>query len=410
MRRPDVLFGNRASGRWVFGLCSLLALAPLHSPPLLGAQPRSTPEDTQARLEQVRSRIASISKRLEAARAREDVVAHRLRGTEVKAGRAAQELLEMEARLVEERARLADLRRAREERSQVLAEHREALARQIRATYMMGQQDYLRVFLTQEDAAAVGRALTYQRYFNRARAVRIQRVTDDVSRLQEFERAIRLETSALERLKRRKAQARGRLEQLRKERQSTLDELRLDIRRKGQRLERLDKDEKRLEALLKEIRSAFADFSPPQEDGAFASMKGRLPWPVPGSILRKFGTPRPPGHLTWQGVFISAPSGQAVRAVARGRVAFADWLRGFGLLLIIDHGHGYMTLYGHNRTLHKETGDWVDTGEVIAAAGDSGGNDDSGLYFEIRRLGIPENPIKWCSGHPRPAKTALVTR
>ena len=123
----------------------------------------------------------------------------------------------------------------------------------------------------------------------------------------------------------------------------------------------------------------------------------------------RFGTRRKSGNLSWQGVLIGAPQGEAVHAISHGRIAFADWLRGFGLLLIIDHGDGFMSLYGRNQSLFKEVGDWVNAGELIAIVGESGGDDEGGLYFEIRHNGAPRNPGKWCRGATPMASDALVS-
>jgi septal ring factor EnvC (AmiA/AmiB activator) len=129
--------------------------------------------------------------------------------------------------------------------------------------------------------------------------------------------------------------------------------------------------------------------------GPFAQLKGRLALPVRGELTNRYGSPRSDGGLTWRGLFIAAPSGQQVRAVAGGRVVFADWLRGFGNLLIIDHGDSYMSLYGFNETLFKQVGEPVQTGDSVAAVGNSGGAGDSGLYFELRHQGKPFDPLGW---------------
>jgi septal ring factor EnvC (AmiA/AmiB activator) len=143
-------------------------------------------------------------------------------------------------------------------------------------------------------------------------------------------------------------------------------------------------------------------------DGAehqpFAKLRGRLNWPSRGKLITRYGSARKVGKLKWQGVNISAPEGTEVRAISHGRVAFSDWLRGFGLLTIIDHGDGYMSLYGGNQSLFKEVGDWVEAGEAIASVGNSGGRQDSALYFEIRHNGKPSNPLKWCRNKPKQIK------
>ena len=153
-----------------------------------------------------------------------------------------------------------------------------------------------------------------------------------------------------------------------------------------------------LQKLIDSIQEIFDD-APEVEEIArqpFADLKGKLAWPVKGKLRKMFGRRKPLSNLRWQGVLIEAPSGRYVRAVSHGRVAFADWLRGFGNLIIIDHGNSYLSLYGHNESLFKAAGEWVEAGDVIGSTGDSGGQAKSGLYFEIRRNGKPQNPTRWC--------------
>jgi septal ring factor EnvC (AmiA/AmiB activator) len=154
--------------------------------------------------------------------------------------------------------------------------------------------------------------------------------------------------------------------------------------------------------VLSLLQQSLADVSGDLADiQSFAALKGKLPWPLAGRTVVRFGSRRRPSGLRWDGLVIAAPLGTEVRAVHRGRVAFSDWLRGFGLLLILDHGDGYMTLYGYNQSLFKEVGEWVETGEPVALAGRSGGRLSPGVYFGIRVHGKPVNPIKWCSNTRR---------
>ena len=238
--------------------------------------------------------------------------------------------------------------------------------------------------------------MTYYAYFNRARAKRIERLRFDLARLSEIEAGLAREREALERLEGENRAAIAALEAQREERRLFLTKLGDDLQRQETRLARLRDDERALTELLASLSRELADIPLKlEEDRPFSAQRGRLPWPVTGRVRHRFGTPRGEGDLTWQGVVITAPAGAPVTAVSRGRVAFADWLRGFGLLLILDHGDGYMSLYGYNQTLLKDVGDWVSTGEKIAHVGDSGGRQDVGLYFEIRHRGTPRNPARW---------------
>ena len=182
----------------------------------------------------------------------------------------------------------------------------------------------------------------------------------------------------------------------RQQRQQVLGALDRDLQDKGARLARLKQDEQELQALIRKLQETIDDLPEVKTDERpLKSLKGRLNWPLKGRMLARFGS-RKAGNLRWDGVMIGTPEGRKVKAVHRGRVAFADWLRGYGLLLIIDHGDGYMTLYGNNQSLFKETGEWVEASEPVALAGSSGGRPEPGIYFGIRVKGKAVNPRKWC--------------
>jgi septal ring factor EnvC (AmiA/AmiB activator) len=183
------------------------------------------------------------------------------------------------------------------------------------------------------------------------------------------------------------------LGQRKQERSALLSRLKSDMSDRAAQRTRLAADQTRLESLVEEL----ARRAQRLDGDTFVNSRGALPWPVRGQVTHRFGKERAGGRLKWQGVFIEAADGSEVRAIHSGRVAFADWLRGFGLLTIIDHGSGYMTLYAHTDVLYKNVGDWVEGGEPIATAGTSGGQPDSGLYFEIRASGTPRDPLGWLS-------------
>jgi len=202
-------------------------------------------------------------------------------------------------------------------------------------------------------------------------------------------------------LKSQKEKTRKRQKQ-RQQRKKLLAELSDKIKNQENTLSSLENSRSRIENLLKSLGELLADIpTSPSEKEPFVSRKGKLPWPVQGPFIGKFGQPKNYGDLKWNGVLIKAELGTPVRVVSHGRVAFSDWLQGFGFITIIDHGDGYMSLYGHNESLFKQTGDWVQAGEVIATAGDSGGQPRSGVYFEIRSRGKPVNPSRWCSNSAR---------
>ena len=191
----------------------------------------------------------------------------------------------------------------------------------------------------------------------------------------------------------------GRLNRSQESRAELLASLRERIASEGKEVEQLAAQEADLTRLIAELSSILSDY-PISSEQPFSEHKGRLTWPVAGTLLHDFGQPRVGGNIKWNGVVLAAPRGREVRAVYHGRVAFADWLAGMGLLVIVDHGEGYMTLYGYNETVLKNTGDWVAPGDVIATVGDSGGQSQASLYFELRRGTKPENPRRWVTKRP----------
>ncbi len=181
-------------------------------------------------------------------------------------------------------------------------------------------------------------------------------------------------------------------------RNQLLTRLEQEINNQEKNLSELEGSRNRIENLLMSLGELLADIpQSPSDSRPFKQQKGKLPWPASGPFLATYGEPRKQGGLKWNGVLISTAHGTPVRAVSHGRIAFADWLQGYGFITIIDHGEGYMSLYGHNETLIKQAGDWVNSGEVIATSGDSGGQPMPGVYFEIRSRGKPVNPGGWCS-------------
>ncbi len=375
---------------WLLGLTLLTV-----SSDCLG---RMSHEVKEAELQSLRRQIAALSEHLKQARSTESAVQSELRITETSIGGIANELRDIGRRLAAVQEQLARLRREKEQLATKLAAHRQTLAKQVRAAYITGNQDYLKLLLNQEDPAALERMLTYYRYFSRARAEQIQRVEAELLRLETVQREISRQQELLRSLQARARERKTAQEAQRQERALILKRLQKEIRQGGHELDGLKANEKELERLLKALREAFEDIPRALDRRkSFSQRRGQLPWPAQGKLRHRFGTSRNRGGLKWQGVLINAPMGRPVAAIHHGRIAFADWLRGFGLLIIIDHGNGYMSLYGHNQSLLKETGDWVETGDSVATVGDSGGLASSGLYFEIRRFGIPQNPSRWCS-------------
>lgn len=373
-------------------LCCLLITSPVAVADTKAAQREAKAQE----LQQLRQRIGALRDDLNQVRTRHDALRDELRAAEQAIGRLSAAVHETGQRLVGQSRRLEELggREARLRGS--VAEQRRFLAQQVRMAYLMGRQETLKLLLSQEDPAAVGRMMTYYDYLNRARAERIAALLETFTQLQAVRQDIETETARLEAMRGEQQTQKAELERSQATRRTVLAELQKEMSDKEQRLQGLLRDEKELERLVAALAQVMADVTIDSgERRPFAQLKGKLSWPVKGRLVERFGAERM-GKLRWQGVMIGAAEGQPVRAVSHGRVAFADWLRGYGYLLILDHGGGYMSLYGHNQSLAKEVGDWVEAGEVIAAVGASGGSERSALYFEIRRNGQPTDPVRWC--------------
>jgi len=224
-------------------------------------------------------------------------------------------------------------------------------------------------------------------------------VTEQIRRLDELRRDIAIEAARLDELAERRSAELVRLNKTQEGRATLLASLRQKIDDEGREVERLAAQEEDLTRLIAELTSILSDY-PISSERPFSEHKGKLTWPVAGTLLHDFGQPRVGGKISWNGVVLATPRGQEVRAVYHGRVAFADWLAGMGLLVIVDHGEGYMTLYGYNETILKNAGDWVAPGDVIATVGDSGGQSEAALYFELRRGTKPVNPRRWVTRRP----------
>jgi septal ring factor EnvC (AmiA/AmiB activator) len=264
---------------------------------------------------------------------------------------------------------------------------------------MTGREELFKLLLSQETPATLGRMLVYYDYFNRARSVRISAVGAELAHLAALAVDSRRVEEELERLLAAQAREIEAQEAWRAERRRALERLETSIEAGGGEIETLKGEEERLTALVIELGELMAGF-PEDAELPFASLKGRLAWPVEGGQSRRYGQLRDGGPLRWNGVLLAADAGTPVRAVYRGRVAFSDWLPGLGLLIIVDHGDGYMSLYGHNEALLRESGEWVAPGDSIAQVGDSGGQAQTGLYFEIRHNGEPVDPGQWIPAGP----------
>jgi len=351
-------------------------------------------------LEQVREQINDLKKSMDRRAAERDRLSAELQQADVDIAAKRRALTDIEQQLAAGEQRKADLDERIAAQESELARETGQLAAQVRAAYMTGGQERLRLLLNQQDPAALGRQLKYYEYLSAHRAGNIDSVNARLEELASLRADADAETRKLGELAVLRESELEKLTAAQGQRQELLASLNTRIQAEGSAIERLAAQEKDLARLIAELTSILSDYPITSED-PFSALKGKLTWPVAGRVIHDYGEARAAGELTWKGVVVAAPRGREVRAVYHGRVVFADWLAGMGLLVIVDHGEGYMTLYGYNETLLKSPGDWVAPGDVIATVGDSGGQPQAGLYFEVRKGTTPVNPKTWVSRQPK---------
>jgi septal ring factor EnvC (AmiA/AmiB activator) len=357
-------------------------------------------EEAAARqkLEAVRAEIRKLTDAQKAASLKRGDAATALRQADEAVAAAAKELRTLDGRLAAQQARLDELAAQRAALDARLEDQRAALAELVRSAYVMGRDEELKLLLAQDRIDIAGRLLVYYRYFERARLKEIEALLQGLAALARIEHAIADETAALGATRAARAAQLRELDGERSRRRQLLDAIDAELADQRSRLAALGKDEKSLLELLARLRDIFADI-PKQLAGAepFAQLRGRLRWPLVGRIVAAGGA----ASAEHAGLLIAAKEGSEVRAISHGRVVYADWLRGYGLLLILDHGDGYLSLYGYNESLLKDVGDWVDAGEPIATSGESGGQRTPGLYFELRHQGKPIDARAWLTPSSR---------
>jgi len=354
-------------------------------------------DERQQALDSLKIKIKTLRSELDEVRNLHDNVRQELHATEVDISKRANNLNQLKRKLRRQNKRLRKLQQQRRGLKKDLATQRDLLGQQIRTAYTIGKQEYVKLLLNQENPTAIGRVLTYYNYFNQARSERIDTSTKTLLSLAQIKKRIRKENKTLQKLKKQQLEEKKELEASYKTRAIVIASLSKDIANKDGALQQMLANEKQLERVVNVITDSMPEILvEARQHKAFSSLRGKLYWPALGRVKALFGKRRKVARIKWNGVIIRARQGNNVRAISHGRIAYADWLRGYGLLIIIDHGDGYMSLYGHNENIKKETGDWVEEGEIIGSVGNTGGQAKSGLYFEIRHNGKPTNPKIWC--------------
>ncbi|MCU7960713.1 MAG: peptidoglycan DD-metalloendopeptidase family protein [gamma proteobacterium symbiont of Bathyaustriella thionipta] len=352
-------------------------------------------DDASHQLQSISSQISQLNERLNKDKQSQSSEQQLLRDVEIQIGQVKRHLFELDKRIQEQENRRQQLLLQQDRLHQRLEQQRKGLAEQVRAAYIMGRQERLKVMLNQGDINRISRMLSYYEYFNRER---LQKISDSkllLAQLRQNRMAIEQQSRQLTELHSHEKNSMQQLTAAQQTRQQVITELQQRISSSASSLDKLQQDKAALEQLLQQLQQSLAAIPTESLAKPFKKRRGHLPWPAKGRLSARFGSARE-GGIKWDGVLIETKDQTRVKAIHHGQVVFADWLRGFGLMLIIDHGDGFMTLYGHNETLLKDTGDWVDGGEIIAGAGNSGGRQKIAVYFGIRHNGSPVNPKKWC--------------
>ena len=361
---------------------------------LLCAAPPAGGIDQAQELAELRARLATLKDELRRTTAERDAESALLRDTELKRTAAGARLQTLRGDLRSSEDRLASIRRERQAQETALAAERSTLAQTVRAAYFAGGQERLRLLLGQDDPGELARMMVYESYIARSRTERVQSVRNHLDRIARLEQDAADATERMRVLEAERARELTALEQARNERADAIAVLDRRVDTQASTIREMESRERTLVDLIDELRAALSDF-PVQGERPFKELRGRLAWPVSGRLLADYGEARAGTRLHWNGVLLGADRGTEVHAIANGRVAFADWLPGLGLLVIVDHGAGYLSLYGHNDTLRKSAGDWVRPGDVLGTVGDTGGQSRPALYFEIRRGKAPQDPHPW---------------
>ena len=367
----------------------------LSAPLAASAQAKATPSQKEAELRKVNSKIEKVRKSVNADIEKRDRLSVQLRDAELGVQDARKRLEAVRAERIASEGRLRELELERAKLDKELAGERGALAGELRAAYVNGREEEIKLLLNQEDPATFGRMLQYYGYLGRARAERIGSIRDKLEHLALVREKIAAEHARLQELEAGQEREVAALRSAQDRRSKAVASIDSQIKSRGGELQRLESQARGLEKLIADLRKALRDV-PVAKQAPFEPLKGKLPWPVQqGRVLARFGQPRAGGSMRWQGMLIGTDRGARVRAPFAGRVAYADWLPGMGLMLVVDHGGGYMSLYGHNEELFRKVGDPVAAGDVIGSVGDTGGHNQPALYFEVRRGRQPVDPEIW---------------
>ncbi|KZZ60814.1 hypothetical protein A3762_02745 [Oleiphilus sp. HI0125] len=354
-------------------------------------------EESEEKLEQLKSNISTITNWLNKANKNKSSLIQQLKEQEKTISRTnlkiSKNKTEINSLLKELDALKIDIKKQK----QNIKAQQGFIIEELQALYLEGRQPKLKALLDQDDPQSSARFLAYFDYLQDARSATINQYEKDVQALEESQALVLRKQTLLNTNRKTLEKQLAELKDQTNRRNVTLSQLNKEIKTKSGELTSLKESQKQLEELLVQVEKSISELKLPEASTPFIKQKSKLPWPSRGRVLERFGARLAQGKLRSNGIRIQAKEDAGVKAVHYGRVVFSDWLRGFGLLIILDHGDNYLSLYGNNKSLHRSVGDWVNPGEVIAHAGNSGGRERPSLYFEIRKNGKPQDPRKWLS-------------
>ncbi|PTU31605.1 murein hydrolase activator EnvC family protein [Stenotrophobium rhamnosiphilum] len=382
-------------------LAALLALPVLAQDATDGdAAPNETRiQESNTDLKKLQTRIEALNQRVDKERDKQDSLREELQGTEKQIADTSGRLKEISGMISSQQRKIRATQDDQNRAESRLAEQKKALAQQIRAAYLIGERGQIRLLLNQDNAQKMDRVTAYYDYLNRARANYAENIRNQLEKINAIQDKASQQNSELLKLKDKQQRALSALETKRSSRGETIRKIDERISGDLDEIKQLRANERSIQTLLKSLRDTLSDIPLDviRDAKPFPQMKGKLPWPIRGKLLASFGTSKAGGHLSWNGYWIEAPNGAPVRAVANGRVAYVGWMQRYGLIIILEHEGGYFSLYGHNDSVDLTGGESVRIGETIAKAGSTGGYDQTGVYFEIRKGTQPINPKLWLS-------------
>ena len=375
----------RTSLRIIFGITTMLVLA------FANANESRTKQDLDA----VQKELEKSQKSYQQQSERFNKLKRKLRDFELQIAQHAKALSLTEQGVNENRQQQYTLESENKRLEQQKSKLQTLLAGQLKSAYMTGSHDYSKMLLNQEHSATLERTLSYYDYFNKARITQIEALKKIIVQLAENQQSLEQKQQQLNDLFTQQTERLYALKATKEQRQNSLSQLNSALKQTQSAIAYLKENEQTLITMLSQLNEQQSESLVPLELIGLRSKKGKLPWPSKGRLKHRFGQRKHAG-MNWKGVVIAAKTGDNVKAVQQGQVVFADWLNGFGWVIVVDHGLGYMSLYGHAQTLLKDVGDQVRSGESIALVGQSGGQADPGLYFELRHKGSAVDPVKWC--------------